>query len=769
MTWPGSILASFLALALLAIPGSSATEAPRVEVRYDLRPGDHLTYRQVFEREGKSARFGWDFLTRTQWTNHALVLGERAGQLAVGFQRNREKAELLRFQPNGRDYLHEEQSRFNEKEAARYPHHAEANRLSPRGLAALPWSALRETWSELLFDLHEIAPLPPNPVRPGDTWEGGSLLGMSFLVGGWDRVGSERCLRLEGSRQAETVLQLRYWFCPESGIMPRMEFEGSYPVVGGRFYERLELELVQRRRGEKLKNWLAEPEVREGALAALAVSDISLPDGPDSLYSLLEGAHPIVQRKVLALAHRRHLPPPPVRRLATLLESGDPRVRALALRVLEEVRKDVARPLIERALDDEDYFVREAALAWVRDRLPPERALAIRTPNDARVAWVAVSTFPAAAPAGPAQLILAQTLDRDSRLPAESCGSIESWTADAIRGRRLPPDIPGTTVRAMASSPYYGWPYIMHVPEDYRGDEPMPLLIFLSGDSGRTLHGVGYSQETLPGLGYLTVFPHAEDYWWREGPTAKATALLQEVLRDFNVDTNRVYLAGSSNGGTGTVRYSTWWTDRLAASVSMMGAGPYTADGGEPPLVVNLINLALLLLHGEEDRTIRLQSDQELLNAVRQLNPDAPIRLHAFKGRGHDIIFDTDEGLTQPFLQRHRRDPFPRQLVFQTGDMRFPRRFWVEILNKDDGLAEVQGRIEEDNTIRVDTHGVKRLRLLLRPDLLPRRGRVRVVLNGKETFSGELPQSCRLLQESWQATNDPMLAYSSQLAFDVSR
>jgi hypothetical protein len=186
-------------------------------------------------------------------------------------------------------------------------------------------------------------------------------------------------------------------------------------------------------------------------------------------------------------------------------------------------------------------------------------------------------------------------------------------------------------------------------------------------------------------------------------------------------------------------------------------------------LVVNLLRLPLLLLHGEEDRTIRLQSDKELLNAIRRLNPEAPVRLHAFKGRGHDIIFDTDEGLTQPFLQQHQRKPFPRQVAFQAEDLRFPRRFWLEILDKKEGLAEMQGRIEEDNTVRVDTHGVKRLRLLLRPELLPRSGRARVILNGSEVFSGNLPESCSLLQKSWRESSDPFLAYAAQLVFDVTR
>lgn len=428
----------------------------------------------------------------------------------------------------------------------------------------------------------------------------------------------------------------------------------------------------------------------------------------------------------------------------------------------------MAGPLVERALDDSDYFVREAALDWVRNRLPAREAMEVGTVEDARAFWKALSEMPLETPRNPLEIQLARA-DANSPLPSAVCSDTAEWTAYAVRGRRLPPEVPGTTVRGMTTPGHYGWPYIVHIPEDYRGDEPFPLLIFLSGDMGRSIHGVGYSRETLPHLGYVVVFPHAQNFWWRQEPTAHAHALLTEVRRQLNIDPNRVYLAGSSNGGTGTVQFSAHWSDRLAASVSMMGAGLRTADGAGPPLVVNLLQLPLLLLHGAEDKTIRAQADRELLEAIRQLNPQAPASLHVLPGRGHDIIFDTDEGLTQPFLQQHVRNPFPRTVVFQAADMRFPRRFWLEIAEKSKGLAEVHGAIEDGNTIRIQTAGVKQLRLLLRPELLPRKDKVRVILNDREVFSGPLAQDCKLLEKSWRESGDAYLAYTTELTFTIDQ
>jgi pimeloyl-ACP methyl ester carboxylesterase len=578
---------------------------------------------------------------------------------------------------------------------------------------------------------------------------------------GWDLLDDQSCLRIDGSAN-NGELTSRFWFCPQSQTMRRLEFNATYPVFGGHFQEKVTLELIDRRRNEPLPAWLADPDLQQGALTALTLAE-SIPVEPELIHSLSENEDTDVQRKVLALVYRHRLPPPPVDQLEKLLSSDNSRVRALAVRAMENVSKAEARSAIEQALEDPDYFVREAALAWLRVRLPVTRAHALKTPVDTRELWDQLADLPLEPPSDQALTELAA----GTASSVASCGKMEDWMARAIRGRQLPPEPLGTSARGMTTQGHGGWPYVIYIPEDYRSDQPFPLLIYLSGDSGRAIHGVGYVRESLRDFGYLVLFPQARGYWWHEEPTARSTALLHEVLQKYNVDTNRVYLAGTSNGGTGMIRYAAWWNDRLGAAASLMGAGLYSADNSEPPPIVNLLDLPFLFLHGEDDKTIPLQTARETYKAMRRLDPNAPVTLHVFKDRGHDVLLDTDEGRTLEFFQQHTRDPFPSELVFQATDMRFPRRFWLEILEKKKGPAEVRGRIDADNTVRVDVHGVKRVRLLLRPELLPRPGQVRVVLNGKKVFDDKLTHDCGLLQESRRQSADPFLAYSAELVFDV--
>ncbi|MFH1573933.1 MAG: hypothetical protein ABIG68_08105, partial [Acidobacteriota bacterium] len=64
-----------LAGILFLVCGSPAQEQS-VLLRYDLKPGDHLFYRQTFKREavGGQTAFG----TIASWDNHVLVAGEQS-------------------------------------------------------------------------------------------------------------------------------------------------------------------------------------------------------------------------------------------------------------------------------------------------------------------------------------------------------------------------------------------------------------------------------------------------------------------------------------------------------------------------------------------------------------------------------------------------------------------------------------------------------------------------------------------------------------------
>jgi len=79
----------------------------------------------------------------------------------------------------------------------------------------------------------------------------------------------------------------------------------------------------------------------------------------------------------------------------------------------------------------------------------------------------------------------------------------------------------------------------------------------------------------------------------------------------------------------------------------------------------------------------------------------------------------------------------------------------------------VDARILPDNRIDIKTRNVKKLRLLLRPELFSAAGTVRVRLNGKEQPPLEIKRDCQLFAHSAALFADPFLAYTDATSFEV--
>lgn len=347
------------------------------------------------------------------------------------------------------------------------------------------------------------------------------------------------------------------------------------------------------------------------------------------------------------------------------------------------------------------------------------------------------------------------------RAAAAANGSLPCPVPDRPYSRQKP----GTTLRSISTGPFAGTPYVIHVPIDYRGDVAFPVIVYLSGGGGRSLDAAQTADQSLGHLGYVAVYPEAGGLWWEQKPTHMVDALLQQVMQEYNVDSNRVYLAGFSNGGTGAMQYAALWPQRFAAVASLMGAGVQT-PASEKLALNNLADVPVLLLHGDKDTRIPPAASTQTYDELRGIRPRDPPELHILKGREHDITLDSDEGYSLAFFQRFTREPFPHNVRGTVTDMSYPRRYWIEVMEKGNGAAEVEGRILAQNVMEIKAKNVRRLRLLLRPELLNGGRTFRVRVNGKEQGLHELQPNCELFSQSAQQ-GDASLAYTDQMVLAV--
>ena len=116
--------------------------------------------------------------------------------------------------------------------------------------------------------------------------------------------------------------------------------------------------------------------------------------------------------------------------------------------------------------------------------------------------------------------------------------------------------------------------------------------------------------------------------------------------------------------------------------------------------------------------------------------------------------------------EKHARDPFPRKVALRARTLDHPRAFWVEVLEKDGGTAEIDGRsrarrrpADEEREEAAPPAAAATSSTSPPP--------VRVTVDGREAFAGTVAEDPALLLRSWRETGDPQLAHSAEIALDV--
>jgi poly(3-hydroxybutyrate) depolymerase len=767
------LAATVLARAPAGLAAGTQDPTAPVLLRYGLQPGDHLVYRQTLERETDNRKpyglreppakpYGDPSQTsaRAEWTAHLVVSPGPAGAVVVGIQRNRTRAELLRFRTGDTDRLADNRAAF-EARHAKTVITAHALEVDSAGQLRRPLGVVREWPSKMLWAATEIVPLPPGPVKPGDRFTADNPLGFAWQVEAWDTAGGESCLRVSGGASATLlvpradepgdVFRIRYWFCPSRGVIRRLEAGGEYPSANfEKVVERVTFELMEVRRGEPPPSWLASADVREALVAAWQL-EAALPVDPAALELLLDAGEPRLERAVLSLAWQRGIPLP-AGSVAPRLDNPDPRIRRLAVRLLARLDPAGAPTFVQRVANDSNAFVREVAASV----LNPLQDGAVT--NEATLGLCSVDS---------------------------------AWVNARIKTISRAPQPAGTFIHGMTSGPRRGWPYIVRIPEDYRGDRPFPLLVYLAGNAGSALEAVQIVNDSLERTGYVIVYPNSGEWWWRDSAAVMVSELLDEVQQQYAVDPRRIYLTGLSNGGTGAFHYATLFPHKLTAAVSAMGAGvfqPFTPEE-ERPYPRNTLALPLAFIHGEDDRVIEPETTRRTVQMLG--HRVAPVEAHYLKGKGHELGIGREDGLTLGFFERHTTRKPARAVHLQTRSNAFLRQGWVEILEREGvalaadaassaearevvtGLlgrvasATVEGTIGPGNDIRLTSTGVRKLRLLLRRDLIEPARPVRVRINDVQVFNGDVPPDCGVRDRSLKESPDPFLAYDAELVLTV--
>ncbi|MEP6691387.1 MAG: PHB depolymerase family esterase, partial [Gemmatimonadaceae bacterium] len=157
--------------------------------------------------------------------------------------------------------------------------------------------------------------------------------------------------------------------------------------------------------------------------------------------------------------------------------------------------------------------------------------------------------------------------------------------------------------------------YVLHVPPRYSPAAPAALLLVLHGFGGNGLQMEdGTKLSALADTANVIVlYPDGLRNYGFAGPRHWATvgddtdieylrALIEAALRRFRIDSQRVYVAGFSNGATMTYRAGAELSDRIAAIGLVAGSADRLRPNGTPAaLRAALRPISVVAMHGVLD------------------------------------------------------------------------------------------------------------------------------------------------------------------------
>ncbi len=310
-----------------------------------------------------------------------------------------------------------------------------------------------------------------------------------------------------------------------------------------------------------------------------------------------------------------------------------------------------------------------------------------------------------------------------------------------------------------------------YLPLKYDPAKKWPLIVYLHGYNGENPEYYNWwsadkrHDAVSDKFGVIFIEPHGRGNTQYRGIGDRDVLRCIEMAKQkFNIDEDRVYLAGSSMGGFGTWNVATRHPELFAAIAPVYGGGDYHVNlpketvakmsaweqyvndkSGSTAQLESLLDKPILVSHGDIDQSVDVKLSRYLVRLLQRWDYD--VRYIEVPGRGHEELGLWDQ--TIPWFLEHKRDNAPRKVRVRAADMRTASAYWVEVKQRNDPreFMVVDAEVLQGNIIRVDTKNAYELLLKPAERLVDYSKPIRLVWNGNLRTLNNLREKKIVLRE----------------------
>ncbi|TGN23619.1 alpha/beta hydrolase-fold protein [Empedobacter tilapiae] len=362
--------------------------------------------------------------------------------------------------------------------------------------------------------------------------------------------------------------------------------------------------------------------------------------------------------------------------------------------------------------------------------------------------------------------------------------------------------------------------YFIHLPKNYNPNKKYTMLIFLHGAVNYNELRTFSTDDNLKGWNrfytkyankhdVILVFPQADkNYNWLTSD--KGFYMIPEIIRQIkstiNVDDNKVFLTGHSNGASGSFNYLVKQPTSFAGFYGF-NTQPIVRTGGT--FVQNILNRSYINFSTDLDYYFPPQANDDLTALMQSLNIDYkdyryngyPHWFPEFNGSeaAYKILFDD--------LMNRKRNPFPKKLIWETDDVKYGKVDWIEITKLDtistkkewqknynfkitkwleyDNNDSLQIKdvdkmafnfprksglikaIYSKNRFDIETSSVKSFRLYISPEMINLSKKLKIYANNKLIYNQKVDYNSFFMKENFNKNIDKEQVWINSIDFEL--
>ena len=370
------------------------------------------------------------------------------------------------------------------------------------------------------------------------------------------------------------------------------------------------------------------------------------------------------------------------------------------------------------------------------------------------------------------------------------------WKDVNLQMEALPP----LSASSEAEMPLHQWelidedpmPFYFFKKEDSSSKEKKPLFINLHGSGPKEIEFrntllLSKKYADSPSVYFIPQIPNVKRYrWWFQPVQDAWEKLFRLAMLHDEIDPNKIFIMGISEGAYGSQRLGAYYADYLAGVGPMAGGEPLK---NAPPL--NYRNTAFSFHTGENDtffgRNAMTALAATTFDSLATKYPGEFIHnIVIQKGRGHAV----DYTLTTPWLKTHTRKTSPDHISWVYFPMhgRYRKGFYNVAITESTELKEEDefNRIffdiqykKLDNTIEINSSLMNdemtatkeviagQISLFLDERYVNFDKKVKVIYNGKLVHNSKLTLNRRYLVESCALFGDPNRLFPAKISISL--